>query len=163
MPWGVDAHTVLQSIICGEVPRGYHYGDKGSEFLSGDSLSMQGGHVRCVVTDLRTSENTASVQRAASMKEQEESNLQGLEQKIVELSALASEAEATLNRAESEEKECKTAVDRGAEELEKAKKIQQEFRAKFAAYLGPGKCLTNSIRCVFTGNICSNVIFVYRL
>ncbi|CAB9501781.1 Catalyzes the transfer of the gamma-phosphate of ATP to D-galactose to form alpha-D-galactose-1-phosphate (Gal-1-P) (By similarity) [Seminavis robusta] len=119
-----------------DVPRGYHYMDKSAPDF-GDSLSAQGGHVRCVVTDLRTNENTASAQRAASIREQEDASLQQLEKKIVELSSLASEAETTLSRAENEEKEAKAAVDTGAAELEKAKQIQLDFRTKFANYLGP--------------------------
>lgn len=137
IPWGVEAHTILQSIICGEIPRGYHFAERGTDF--GDALSVQGGHIRCVVTDLRTNESTASSQRAASIHEQEESNLQGLEQKIVELSSLANEAEATLSRAEAEEKECRAAAEKTASDYEKAKKIQQEFRTKFSGYLGPGE------------------------
>jgi len=139
IPWGGEAHAVLQSIVCGEIPRGFRFVQDGPIDYGG-ALSVQGGHVRCVVTDLRTSDQTASSQRAASALEQEESNLKGLEQKIVELSALANEAEATLNRAGAEEQDAKTALQKTIQECEKAKKIQQEFRTKFSGYLGPGRC-----------------------
>ena len=140
IPWGVEAHVVLQSIVCGEIPRGYRFAENGA-IDYGDALSVQGGHVRCVVTDLRTSYQTASSQRAASVKEQEDSNLHGLEQKIVELSSLANESEAALNRAGGEEKDCRTTLEKAIQEVEKAKKIQQEFRTKFSGYLGAGKAL----------------------
>jgi hypothetical protein len=129
VPWGVDAHTFLHTIICGEIPSSFTFADKNADFA--EILSMQGGHVRCVVTDLRTSENTASAQRAASIREQEDASLHDLEKKIIELSSLANEAEATLTRAESEEQEAKAAVDKSLAELEKAKNIQLEFRQKF--------------------------------
>ena len=117
---GVEAYSLLQSIICGEIPRGYRF--SGTDF--GEALTMQGGHVRCVVTDLRTNENTASALRAVSFKEQEESSLKELETKIAGLSQLAKEAEATLTRTEGEEKDCKKNVDGATNDLEKAKKIQ---------------------------------------
>ena len=69
IPWGVRARKILHSIVCGEVPAGYDVGGSGSGGISGSGGSsahgtLQGGQIKCMVTDMRTSDKTASAQRA---------------------------------------------------------------------------------------------------
>lgn len=68
IPWGSKARSFLYSIVCGEIPPGY-----GLEKVSAGSTSNQklldGGLVKCMVTDTRTSRETAMNDRAQSYPE----------------------------------------------------------------------------------------------
>jgi hypothetical protein len=129
IPFGLKAHSILESIVCGEIPDGY------DRFDFGDSLALQGGQIRCVVADLRTSEDTASSHRALAMQEQEESNMAELEKKVADLNTMATEAETAMTRTETEKQECIVAVDAAVKELEKAKRMLEEFKTKFRNFL----------------------------
>jgi hypothetical protein len=135
IPWGIKAHTFLESVVCGEIPAEY---DQSNAFE--ELAAMQGGQVRCILSDLRTSEEAASSHRAASVRELEASDLDDLEKKQTELHTLASEAEKAASKAESEEKECLAAAEATVKEVTKARRCQEEFRNKFRNYLGPGTC-----------------------
>lgn len=135
IPWGLEAREVLDNIVCGEIP--LPYGPDRFDF--GDVLSSQGGCIKCVVTDLRTGENTASSQRASCAKEQEEEGLQELEKKVKQLTSLMAEADKNHQRAELREKECMAKLENALKDVQKAKSSFQEFRAKYGGYFGPGK------------------------
>jgi hypothetical protein len=136
IPWGVAARDVLESIICGEIPRGYGR----DRFDFGETTAPYGGHVRCVMTDLRTSDETASMQRAEAAHEQEEAGLQDLETKTAEVATQITASENALAQAEKEEKDCSVKVDEAVKDSEKSKRNMANFRTKFSRYLGPGKC-----------------------
>mmetsp|Transcript_30119 Transcript_30119/g.45918 ORF Transcript_30119/g.45918 Transcript_30119/m.45918 type:complete len:1314 (+) Transcript_30119:68-4009(+) len=133
IPCGLEAREVLDSIVCGEIP--LQYGPDRFDF--GEVLTSQGGCIKCVVTDLRTGESTASIQRAECVKEQEEEGLQELEKKVKQLTSLMAEADKNLQRAELREKECMAKLESSLKEVEKAKNSFQEFRAKYGGYFGP--------------------------
>jgi hypothetical protein len=135
IPWGLKARDVLHTIVCGEIPLGYGP----DRFDFGDVLSAQGGCIRCVVTDLRTGETTASKQRAECTKEQEEEGLQDLERKVTQLTHLMSDADKNVQRAEMKEKECMVVLEKILKEVDKARKLLQDFRTKFGRFFGPGK------------------------
>lgn len=135
IPWGVQARTVLHSIVCGEIPFGY-----GSDrFDFGDAIATQGGYLRCVVTDLRTSDATASSERVAAMIEQEQASIADFERKSSKLNDLLAEAEKNHDRADAEKQECSAAAEKAGMEHEKAKQMCSEFRTKFKNYFGPGE------------------------
>ena len=133
MPWGVKAREILGSIICGEIPA--DFGAEGFEFT--DTSSPYGSHVRCVMTDWRTSEETASNLRAASVHEYEVSSLADLEKKAGDMANLSKNAEKSLAKVEAEEKTCALKAEDSAKEVEKMRNKFVEFRTKFAKYLGP--------------------------
>jgi hypothetical protein len=135
--WGAKSHEMLEAVVCGEIPTGVE------RFLerhpnASDILAAQGGQVRCVLTDLRTGDRTASVQRAACVKELEEETLKSLEVKADESNRMFMDAEKAAKEATAKEKEQENYVAAAAKELEKAKRIQEEFRNKFKHFLGPG-------------------------
>jgi hypothetical protein len=138
--WGTRARSVLESITCGEIPVGY---DRvlleGSDAnLNWSSLSSQGGQVRCVVTDLRTSEETASAHRAAATQEFDATQIADLESKCKDLLARVNEAELAVSKLQEKEKEGTAAVERASVDVAKAKRMQDEFLAKFRNYIGAG-------------------------
>jgi len=62
LAWGTQAREFLYSVFCGEVPRGY----LADEIDSTAKDALQGGQIKCMVTDMRTSERAAAAQRAAA-------------------------------------------------------------------------------------------------
>ena len=139
IPWSAKARAVLQSIVCGEIP--FDYGTDRFDF--GDMVASQGGHIRCVVVDLRTSEETASAQRAAAMKEQDTANLMDLEEKAEKLSQAVAEAEKQSSKAAAEENECAALHEKTLIDVEKAKSSMQQLRNKFKDLLSPGEKLVS--------------------
>lgn len=137
LPWGVTAWGVLQSIVSGEIPTGYG----ADRFDFGDAIALQGGHIRCVVVDLRTSEETASAQRDAALKEQETKVLQALQDKVDLLGRQAAEAEAVNQKAAAELKEVESIHEKAKRDVAKAESTIEHFRTKYQKYLGPGKLL----------------------
>jgi hypothetical protein len=137
IPWGVKAREFLGSIICGEIPQNFG----SAQFHFGDSVATNGGHVRCVMTDLRTSDETASAQRAAAVQEQEETELSELENKVAETTSAVGNADNNLARMEKEEKDITAKVKEAIKDYETKKMSLQNFRTKFSRFLGPGEWL----------------------
>lgn len=131
--WGSRAHSLLESIVCGEIPQGYERFDYGEV-----TTAFQGGQIRCVLTDLRVSEASASAQRSKALVELEEMALAELERKAAQLLNLAQEAEKSVAKTQQEEKDNTTNHENAMKEVEKAKRMQEEFITKFRNFIGPG-------------------------
>jgi vacuolar-type H+-ATPase subunit H len=129
--WGTRARSVLESITSGEIPFGY-------DRTLIDSSDPLGGQIRCVVTDLRTSEETASAQRAHATREFDASQIAELETKCKELLSKVNEAEAAVSKLQEKEREGTAAVENACSDVAKAKRMQDEFMTKFRNYIGPG-------------------------
>lgn len=156
IPWGIQAYDFLESIVCGEIPTIF---ERTRSFR--DTEATQGGQVRCILADLRVSEEVASFQRALAAREREELGIEELEKRHSELSKIASEVERQVSIAESEEKECRNAAESTTKEVAKARRCQDEFRSKFRNYLGPGKksaCLLWLLECTLITYRC----FLFR-
>jgi hypothetical protein len=153
IPWGLKARTIIQSIICGEIPIGYG----ADRFNLGDAVAAQGGHIRCVVTDLRTSEDTASKQRATAIREQEEASLSDLEAKSAKLSTLSMDSEKNSMRADADVKECMNSVETAGKDVEKSRKALQDFQTKCRDYISPGRLLRLSL------SFCANVTESFKI
>jgi hypothetical protein len=140
--WGTRARSVLESITCGEIPASYDriLLDASDAYPSSSSLSSQGGQVRCVVTDLRTSEETASEQRATAAREFDATQIADLEKKCKDLLTRVNEAEVAVAKLQEKEKEGAAAVESASSDVAKAKRMQDEFLAKFRNYIGAGTC-----------------------
>jgi len=132
IPWGCRAHTVLESLVAGEIPHGYE------KFNFGEASSLQSGQVRCVLTDLRCSEESASSQRAASIRLLEQSAILDLEKKVKNLHSVFTEAEKAVAKAQEEEKIAAKTLENEQRSLAKAQHMQKEFTNKFRNYIGPG-------------------------
>jgi hypothetical protein len=135
VPWGFKAREILHTLVCGEIPVGYG----ADRFDFGDALALQSGCIRCIVTDFRTGETTASRQRAECLKQHEDEGIQDLEKKVAQLSQLMLDANKNVQKAESDEKECVASLDKALKDLTKANKSMSDFRAKYGRYFGPGK------------------------
>lgn len=133
IPYGTRANSVLMSIVCGELPSGYE------RFDFGEAQTLQGGQLRCVLTDLRASEGSASEQRATAMLAQEEAAIQDLEGKAKILVSTANEAEQALAKVQDEEKASLSAAENAKADVEKAKRMLDEFMSKFRNYFGQGR------------------------
>lgn len=135
IPWGVKARDLLESIICGEIPQAF-----GSEYFSfGEAAIVNGGHVRCVMTDLRTSDQTASAQRAAAVHEKERTELKALEKKVSDLTAVATKANESLSHLGNKGKDLENKAQHAMKDVESKKMAIQNFRNKFSRYLNRGK------------------------
>jgi hypothetical protein len=134
LPWGIKARDFLESIICGEIPSELELGD----FDFGDSVAMNGGHLRCVLTDLRTSDETARMQRVQAVGEQPNIETAALEQKAIELQAAYNNADKVHAKFEKDEKDITPQVKEAMQDYEAKKLHWDNFRSKFGKFLGPG-------------------------
>jgi hypothetical protein len=140
IPWGVQARGVLESIICGETPE-----ECGSDkFDFGESVSINGGHLRCVMTDLRTSNESAEIQRAEAVLQQELKEVAKLDNSIKELQASIASTEKGVEQIMKSMKEIDVKLAENIKDVEKTKGHYQTFRNKFARYFGPGKSTVRS-------------------
>jgi hypothetical protein len=145
LPWGVKAHQILDAVVCGEIPPGTCERILDKHLNAVEIMSVQAGQVRCIVSDLRTSEETASSHRVVAVQEQEESQVKEFEAKVAEMSKMAVDAENAYTKVVQEEKEQMAAVLAAEEVVKKAMRIQEEFKQKFKSFLGPGKCVFRMI------------------
>ena len=126
VPWGMRAFEFLESIVRGEIPMSKLGGGRRLDLGELAIMTQTSGQVFCSITDLRTSEETAQVQRAVALKEHEKSSLAELERKALELTTLTAENEIAVARVDKEEKQCNIAVDAATKDQEKAKKLTGE-------------------------------------
>jgi hypothetical protein len=135
LPWGIKARDFLESIICGEIPSALESGD----FDFGESVAMNGGHLRCILTDLRTSDETARMQRVQSASEQPNVATASLEQKALELQAAYNNADKIHANLEKDEKDTMIQIKDAMQDYEAKKLHWENFRSKFAEYWGAGE------------------------
>jgi len=65
IPWGSKARSFLYSIVCGDIPPGYGL-EKATAGSTATQKLLDGGLVKCMITDTRTSHDTAIGDRAQS-------------------------------------------------------------------------------------------------
>ena len=118
MPWSSTSRNYLYDIICGVIPRVTGLLDIGSFKNSG----LQGGQLKCLVTDLRVSDEFAIKQRSTAFRQIKELNSKG---SFLSLQAkLAALEETMIKRAEIEalcKKSTKKAAQEGEREVQKLK------------------------------------------
>jgi hypothetical protein len=135
IPWGVKARDVLASIICGEIPEGCGL----EKFDFDETASINGGHIRCVMTDLRTSDETAAFQRVEAILHQKLNEASKLDSKMKELQTNVLSTEKGIEQIVATMKELELKLAENTKEVEKTKTHYQTFRNKFSRYFGPGK------------------------
>lgn len=139
IPWGVMAYQILDAIVSGEIPPGTCERILEKHPNASDLMNVQAGQVRCVVSDLRTSEETASSHRFASVTEHQEKELKALELNVGDTHKLSTDAELSYTRALQEEKDQTSLVSKAEETVKEAVQIQDKFKQKFKSFLGSGK------------------------
>jgi hypothetical protein len=138
IPWGVMAYQILDAVVSGEIPPGTCERILEKHPNAIELMAAQAGQVRCVVSDLRTSEETASLQRHAAVSEHQEKELKALEKNVGDTHKFSSESELAYTSALQEEKDHLSVVAKAEETVQKAAQIQEEFKLKFKSFLGPG-------------------------
>ena len=146
--WGPQAFKTLEAVVSGEVPTFY------SKLDLSDTPASQGGQLRCSITDLRTSSDTAMAHRAESYKLQENLELGRLEAASREVAKMAFEAEKAFKKAEAEEAQASEALESAAGEAERTKQELQKFKSKFSSFLGQGMCWAQ--KCIFIVRVTTN-------
>jgi len=143
--WGLKARQILHSILCGEVPDGFGW----------DAIpyngSMQAGQVRCMVTDMRTSEELASIMRAKAAKEQEglrtkrrvATKVAELQEKVQEAQKAVSNALEEVGIAAHERSECVAALKKEEISQKEASKQLSTFKEKASGYFNADGTLSN--------------------
>ena len=138
IPWGTTkVAEVLDAIVCGEIPLRC----EGLIELhpQATELSMvQGGQVRCILFDFRTSEWTASQRRVVAMKDQEELAMKELDRKMTEFNKKANDAEVEVKRIGMRHKDELAAIQFAEETLSKVKMMQNEFVRKYQSMIAAG-------------------------
>ena len=113
MPWSSTSRNFLYDIICGVIPLQADLLEVGSFNNSG----LQGGQLKCLITDLRVSDETAIKQRAIAFRQIKELSSKGdlaaLKEKIAAL-------EATVIKHTEVEAACKKSTKKAAQDEERA-------------------------------------------
>lgn len=138
IPWGVKAYQILDAVVCGEIPVGTFERIMEKHPNAAELMSVQAGQVRCVVSDLRTSEETASLQRYAAVIEHQEEELKSLEKNVSDTHKFQTDAEVAYTRTIQEEKDQTLALSKAEEAVKKISKSQEDFKQKFKNFIGQG-------------------------
>lgn len=133
-PWGATARKVLESIVCGEIP---HACDS-LKLNFTDTVAQNGGHVRCLMTDLRTSDATASAQRTKAIIEKESRELREIEEKDLLIRTNVMDTEKEISIIKKSQNDLGLKLKENLKDLEKTKESLQTFRTKYSRYFGAG-------------------------
>lgn len=137
IPWGVKASSIIEAVIFGEIPieaeRVLEAHPNAAELMMN-----QGGQVRCAIFDLRTSESTASAQRAQAIKEYEEDSIRSYESKLAEINKLVSKADNEVKRLEHMKKKQAETVVIDEKNCKEAQKMHDDFKKKYSKYFTSG-------------------------
>ncbi len=135
-PWGIRARKILESIVCGEIPSAC---EDSSKFDFGEAVSQNGGHVRCLLTDLRTSDATASAQRAEAIMKKELDDVKRMEEKGTALRKNIADQQKNIGIIRKQQHDLTLKYKETVKEYEKTKQTFKEFRTKYGRYFGSGK------------------------
>ena len=140
-PWGVKARKILESIVCGEIP---HACDS-LKFNFSETVAQNGGHIRCVMTDLRTSDATASAQRAEAIMKKELDGLKKLEEREAGITKNMAEMEKNMGIIKKQIHDLGVKLKETVKDYEKTKQHLQGFRTKYSNFFGSGTFATSLI------------------
>jgi hypothetical protein len=133
-PWGVKARKVLESIVCGEIPSTCD----ALKFNFSETSAQNGGHIRCVMTDLRTSDGTASSQRAEAIMKKEVDELKKMEEREAAIKKNMVEMEKNMDLIKKQHRDLGLKLKETLKDYENTKQHLQTFRTKYAGFFGPG-------------------------
>eukprot|EP00804_Cyclotella_cryptica_P023488 CCRYP_012126-RD/>CCRYP_012126-RD protein AED:0.09 eAED:0.06 QI:0/1/0.8/1/0.75/0.4/5/1409/1018 len=139
LPWSSKARRVLYSVMCGEIPS-----EISNLYFTGGK-DLDGGLVRCMITDMRTSEDTAICDRAESylnhLSSKRESEISRLSKQHIALNKQISEVSAEYKNAVKLEEGAIAA----AEEATKAHKESQETWERFKSLFNEDGSLSANV------------------
>ncbi|KAL7522041.1 hypothetical protein ACHAWX_006747 [Stephanocyclus meneghinianus] len=139
LPWSSKAQRVLHSVICGEIPS-----EINNRYFTGGQ-GLDGGLVRCMITDMRTTEDTAICDRAESflnhLASKRESEIGRLSKQQIALTKQISDLTDKYKNAVKLEEGAIAAE----EEASKAHKESQENWARFKSLFNEDRSLSGSV------------------
>ena len=133
-PWGVKARKILESIVCGEIPQICD----SLKLNFNETAAQNGGHVRCVMTDLRTSDATASAQRAEAIIKKEVDEVKKIEEKETAIKKNMVDMEKNMEIIKKQQHDLGLRLKETLKDYEKTKQHLQAFRTKYGSFFGPG-------------------------
>ena len=133
-PWGVKARKILESIVCGEIPQICD----SLKLNFNETAAQNGGHVRCVMTDLRTSDATASAQRAEAIIKKEVDDVKKIEEKETAIKKNMVDMEKNMEIIKKQQHDLGLKLKETLKDYEKTKQHLQAFRTKYGSFFGPG-------------------------
>jgi len=153
IPWGVQATKILLSVVCGVVPNGY-----GCDVIAMDSASLsrqnsnnvlQGGQMKCIVTDMMTSDETAVYQRIQALKQVGLSTkitpkISELEKKLVIIQAELVDKQNAANKATVEKNKITALAKQEVEKADKVRRGLEDIKRKAAKYYNPDGTLNRN-------------------
>lgn len=135
-PWGVKARKILESIVCGEIPDACD----SLKLNFSETVAQNGGHLRCVMTDLRTSDGTASAQRAEAIMKKELGELKKMEERETGIKKNMVEMEKNMDIIKKQQHDLGLKLKETLKDYDKTKQHLQAFRTKYSSFFGPGTC-----------------------
>ncbi len=138
IPWGVQATKILLSVVCGEVPNGY-----GCDFVEiSRNSSLPGGQMKCLITDMRTSHETAMYQRIMALKKIEVTKAAPrtaeLEKKLQDSKPELMEKQSVAKKAATEKSKITMVAKHEVEKADKVRRGLEDIKRKAAKYYNPG-------------------------
>ena len=138
IPWGAKARSFLYSIVCGDIPPGYGL-EKATGSMSSQKL-LDGGLVKCMITDTRTSQETASSDRAQSYpKIQKLTNTARIENAtklVASYSTRIEELEADITALSLREQKVALAHKEATQNLERSKATMDKLKLHLQQFFG---------------------------
>ncbi len=139
IPWGAKARSFLYSITCGEIPSGY-----GLEVAAaGSSPSpklLDGGLVKCMITDTRTSHDNASRDRAQSyptvQANARSAYINSVTKRVTGNNARIEELESDIEVLSLREKKIDQAHRVAVQRFEQSKAIMDDLKVKVQQFFG---------------------------
>mmetsp|Transcript_7558 Transcript_7558/g.13621 ORF Transcript_7558/g.13621 Transcript_7558/m.13621 type:complete len:923 (+) Transcript_7558:18-2786(+) len=130
IPWGSKARSFLYSICCGEIPSGYLFDQIGRAGRG----ALGGGLIKCMITDTRTSEDTAICERAGTLAQvqvaKSKAHVEEIERQYANSSAVVANLHAECALVMEKEEKIAVAHKDAVLQHERAKQTLDKFKAQ---------------------------------
>jgi len=130
IPWGAKARSILYSIVVGEIPSGYFLDQIGRAGRG----ALGGGLVKCMITDTRTSDDTAILERAETLAQvqvsKSKAHVEEIERSYTDSCAVMSTLQGDCTLLMEKEGKIATAHKEAALQFERAKQTLDKFKAQ---------------------------------
>ena len=139
IPWGAKARSFLYSIVCGEIPNGYGL-EKATAGSTSSQKLLDGGLVKCMITDTRTSQETATRDRALSypriQKLANTASIENANQLKASYSTRTEELESDITNLSLREQKIALAHREAAQNLERSKAAMDKLKIHVQQFFG---------------------------
>ena len=138
IPWGRLSTSFLYAIVLGELPS-----NRLMEQMGADPGSMCGGIVKCIITDTRTSEETAVSERASALAHVQaakcEAHVKNIDDRYANVCASMSKMQTECAQLIENVGEISAAHKEAASQLEKATQTFGKFKTQAQHFFNQGK------------------------